>query len=129
MSSKKSEAVSKDNIALLRQMILSQNIYLLSKMKDKKFRESYVYTMTIFYDFIRHEKDTDEYDDYIMLFNLTILTILDKDIPFFERHLSSSKREGELLAVDTVKQIIESINTRFISGGHRLYEDLLKKMP
>ena len=121
----RSIAVSNNNyMPLLRQMLVTQHEYILTKMRDKRFKLAYLANIE---PLILEAHIGEDLIDFEMYFDILKNGTLSIKVPFYKRMFCSSKREGTEYAFELVQDILTSIDLRFISGGFRLYEDLLLK--
>jgi hypothetical protein len=117
-------AVSQAYLALVESMLLSQNKYIIPKIKDKGFKEGYNNRMQVF---LAETKICHDFTVYNTYFERVELRFDEKvrNLGFFEKMLTKQQVEGERFANEIVKEILNSINTRFVEGGTKLYEALL----
>ena len=116
-------AVSNTHMPILRTMLVAQNTYLLSKMKDKSFKIAYLRSVE---PLLKEAHTCSDIDDFRMYFECLKQLGLAYKAPLRKRIFSSSDKEGVIAAYELVGNVLISIDDRFINGGHKLYESLLK---
>ena len=116
-------AVSNTHMPILRTMLVAQNTYLLSKMKDKSFKIAYLRSVE---PLLKEAHTCSDIDDFRMYFECLKQLGLAYKAPLRKRIFSSSDKEGVIAAYELVGNALISIDDRFINGGHKLYESLLK---
>ena len=123
MSNSKFVAVSRDHMPILRSMLIAQNKYIQANTKDKKFIKAFTDNMS---NFIAEANACSDYTYFKMYFFLTKEKLLNKETSIFDFIFRSSKREGLIFSLELIESSIVSIDTRFVDGGFRLHEGLLK---
>ena len=116
-------AVSNTHMPILRTMLIAQNTYLLSKIKDKAFKAAYLRSIE---PLLKEAHTCSDIDDFRMYFGCLKELGLAYKAPLHKRIFSSSDKEGVIAAYDLVNNVLISIDNRFINGGYRLYESLLR---
>ena len=112
-------AVSDVNMSTLITMLVAQKKHVQNNVKDKKFGKAFTNNIS---NFIAEANACTEYVDYKMLFSL----MKEKQLSIEKsKWFKSSEREGIEFSLELIEDAINSIDTRFINGGHKLYESLL----
>lgn len=112
------------HMSIVRLMLLAQHKYVLTKIIDKKYKQAYTENMEALIAEAHVCADIVDYEMYISVIKTGILNAKN---PFYKSFFSSSKKEGINMAFEVVEGILASVDTRFISGGHKMYESLLKE--
>jgi hypothetical protein len=111
-------------MSIVRLMLLAQHKYVLTKIVDKKYKKAYIENIEPLIEEAHICADIIDYEMYVSVIKTGILNAKN---PFYKSFFNSSKKEGINTAFEVVEDILASVDIRFISGGHKMYEFLLKE--